>query len=215
MEFIVEYRPYVEFFYLLSGPLMLIGVIVAIFQLYFHRKESKIRFNRETISASMNILNTKLKAIYSAVDELEKLDSYQEVPFFEGDIRGFNKDNVTCTNECFTKYNDEDNHDHKSGVINVINELETLSQYILSGILNEELCYKLEGSHILSFIEDYKHFIALERESDEDEFYQHLIKLYDLWFHKANHDKATKAHEKATEAIKKSKRPKALKIIGE
>lgn len=215
MEFIVEYRPYVEFFYLLSGPLMFIGVIVAIVQLYFHRRESKIRFNRETITASMNILNTKLKAIHSATNELEELDSYHKVPFFEGEIRGFSKDNVTCTNECFTKFYDEDNKDHRSGVINVINELEALSQYILSGILNEELCYKLEGSHLLSFIEDYKHFIASERESDEDEFCEHLIKLYDLWSHKANHDKANKAHEKATEAIKKSKRPQALKIIGE
>lgn len=214
MDFIDQYRPYVEFLYLLSGPLMLIGVIVAIIQLYFHRRESKIRFERETINSSINILDFKFKAIHNANDELEKLDSYNEVPFFEGEVKGLNKASVTCTNDFFTKYYDDDNHDHKTGVINVLNELETLSQYILSGVLDEELCYKLEGSHFLHYVEDYKHFIACERVIEEDECYAHLVKLYKLWSDKATHDNATKAHQKALHDVKQSKRPEPLKIIG-
>lgn len=215
MEFIEQYRPYVEFLYLLSGPLMFVGVIVAIIQLYTHRKETKVIFERETISSSLNILDTKLKGIYSACEELEKLESYQHIPVFEGEVRGLDKTKVTCTNDCLIKFYHEDYFDHLCGVTVILNELETLSQYILSGILNEELCYKLEGNHFLQYIEDYKPFIACERNSEEDPFCENLVKLYDLWSSKAAHDKAIRIHQRSLQEINKSKRPQPLKTIGE
>ena len=215
MDFIAQYKPLVEFLYLLSGPLMLLGLLIAILQLIFYRREAKDRFERETIINSMNILHSKLKDICKHISELKNLDSYHDVPEFEGEIKSLHRAGINCTNECLAKYNDDDNYEYYNIICDILNELETLSQYVLSGITNEELCYKLEGANYLEIVEDYKPFLAFEIEKEDDVFYENLKTLYQLWSEKRSHDITFNEHKKLSSNLKSFKRPKSLKVVGE
>lgn len=215
MEFFTEYRPLFEFIYFLSGPLMLVGIIVAIIQLMAYREETKNRFERETVVNSINILDSKLRSIFKLTGDLYDFEKFQNIPEYTGDVSSFHKLGVDCASECLIEFDKIDNADSYNAVIKLLNEMDTFSQYVCSGIVNEELCYRLEHSAFLSYVNSFKHYIAFLRESDNDASFKSLVDLYNLWSEKSSHDIAAKrAQEAAVESNSKS-RPKPLEVIGQ
>lgn len=214
MEFIEKYRDLAEFIYFLSGPLLLGGLLVGMFQLRQFRNESLARFTRETINTSLSILDSKIREIASLEKKAFNCQEFLLLPEFEGEIKGYSANNIECTNEWLNIFNSEKCAEFYNLVMNVLNEIETLSQYIFSGITDEELCYQLEGSLILSYIDNLEVYMAAQRENEEDTLYENIIKLKRHWDEKSEHDIVSRKHRALSEAFKNLKRPSNIRVVG-
>lgn len=214
MGFIEKYRSVAEFIYFVSNSFLVVGLFIAISQLKQLRKESDVRISREAKNLTLSLLERKLKEIGSSQDIIYGHDFYNEMPGFEGEINGFCKAKVNVKNNWLIVFESNDAIDFTSVIGNFLNELETLAQYILSGLVDEELSYKLEGELILNYINEYKLYIAVFRKSEEDKLYEHIIELNKIWSQKQAHDKLTNEHEKLASKLKSKIRPKSVGVIG-
>ncbi|MDD1009397.1 hypothetical protein M5G27_18130 [Pseudomonas shahriarae] len=206
-------KDYAEFIYYLCGPLVLAGVIVAIYQLRAFKEEANIRFRRETINTSISMLERKLTNIYRASNRAFSLPQYRKSPDFTGTIVSFCKSKSTFNQEWLDWYEGVDALAFCAEIDLALTELEHIAHYLYSGITDEELCYKLEHSSILGYIKSFEEYIAHARENEEHVIYEGIVRLYSEWSKKAEHDNSKKELEKITAQLENVKRPQSQKII--
>ena len=121
---------------------------------------------------------------------------------------------MKCSNTWLEEFENEDNIDLQNAAIEYFNNFETLAQYILSGIADEELCYKLDGRYILELIQDDLAYLAAIRDDEPNTTYKTLEKLYRLWSEKSDHDKAQRELHDSAKKYNSFKRPRSLKVVG-
>ncbi|MCU1752176.1 hypothetical protein [Pseudomonas sp. 6D_7.1_Bac1] len=213
MEFIEKYRPYAEFAYFVSWPLILLGVAVAIYQLKAFKKEAKTRFQRETIAMSISILDRKLQSIEEYATNAFRESSYLDSPEFSGEIIGLSSAESTFNQEWLDWYESDDAIPFSHLVTLALNDMENFAHYIYSGITDEELCYKLEHNFILSNIEGFLPYIAHARDDEDHVVYESIARLYRDWSDKAAHDKTQKELKKIATKLKENKRPESFKSL--
>ncbi|WP_411066888.1 hypothetical protein [Vibrio alginolyticus] len=212
--FIQEYKDLAEFIYFLTGPLMLVGVIVAIVQLYFYNRDMKIRIERESLQLSLATLERKFTEIDTAQAEAFECEADAEIPSFEGDVKGFSRELIECENDWLEKMEEEDSAEFAYSMMLCLNHLETLSQYILSGICDERQCFELEGALFLSYVDGLKEFIAYFRTDDNPKLYENIVKLYGMWSLKVNEEQLIKQKLNIDKQLRKSQAYKQIKVIG-
>ncbi len=105
--FIQKYKDLAEFIYFLTGPLMLVGVIVAIVQLYFYNRDMKTKIERESLQLSLATLERKFTEIDTAQSKAFKYESDAEIPSFEGEVKGFSRELIECENDWLEKRDEE------------------------------------------------------------------------------------------------------------
>ncbi|MHA2815067.1 DUF4760 domain-containing protein [Vibrio campbellii] len=213
-DFISKYKDLAEFIYYLTGPLTLIGVVVAMVQLYFYRQDMKIKIKRESLQLSLATLERKFAEIDAAETKAFECDDYDDFPVFEGEIKGLRRDLIYCSNDWLEKMDEDDAPDFTYKMMLCLNHLETLSQYILSGICDENQCFKLEGPLFLSYVENLKEFIAHARTEGNETSYENIVTLYDMWTLKANESELIRQKITIEQQLNKSKIYKKLKTIG-
>lgn len=214
MDFITEYRPYAEFAYFVSWPLILLGAGIAIYQLKAFKEEAKIRFKRETIALSISILDRKLQSIEALTNQAFQDSSYQESPEFTGEIVGLSRAGSTFNQDWLDWYESDEAIPFFNYLVLVLNDIENFAHYIYSGITDEELCYRLEHYFILSNIESFLPYIAHAREEEDHVVYEGIAKLYRDWSDKAAHDKTQKELKKISTQLNEQKRPVSLTSLG-
>ncbi|WP_221886805.1 DUF4760 domain-containing protein, partial [Vibrio cholerae] len=212
--FITKYKDLAEFIYYLTGPFTLIGVLIAMVQLYFYRQDMKIRVKRESLQLSLATLERKVYEIDAAETEAFECDDYEGLPAFKGEIKGFRRDLIHCSNNWLEKMDENKTPDFSYKMMLCLNHLETLSQYILSGICDESECFKLEGPWFLSYVENLKEFIAYSRSEDNLTCYESTVTLYEIWSLKTNESKLIKQKSSIEQQLKRTKLYKKLKTIG-
>ena len=212
MEFITEYRDVVEFIYFLSGPLMLGGLVIAIFQLRQLKNDSNVKISRESMINSLSILERKLSKISKAHMKSFYNEEYATLPKFDGNEEALCRESSKCSKEWEESFRNTTTFFYL--VVDSLNHLEVLSQYILSGVLDEEKCYELEGSSLLNYLSDFQPYFSVLRPNSESKIYNNLVTLYKLWKQKSEHDLLTSEHNKIQSKLSISQRPHALKIIG-
>lgn len=214
MDFIERYRPIAEFIYFVSGPLVLIGVIATFLQLLAFKKDSITRFKRETIITTMDILERKLVQISEHYGDAFSYPSYPESPQPNVEITGHSSKHNTFNPDWIAWYTHEDNLDFYNNISNTLNDLESLAQYIYSGVTDEEMCFKLEHTSVIYYINELLPYIVQSRSDDEDHMYENIVRLHKEWTAKLHHDKTRKELIRTTEALNANPRPKSEKPIG-
>jgi len=226
MNFINEYKNLVEFIYFISGPLMFLGIIIAIRQLHFIKKEANQRFTRETILISLNMLDKKTEHLSKLQDllwdaeanaEAETKEDAQEnepAPEFDGKIDTIYIGGINNSDNWLSWLQTDEAYDVLYNAITLCNELESISHYIYSGIIDEEMCFNLQGNLIISYIESNLHYIAQSRKTHESSTYEGIIKLYSDWHNKIKRDTLVKKHKKLSQEIKDTPKPTNVKVIG-
>lgn len=212
MEFIIEYRPLAEFVYFLSWPVALIAASIGIYQIKNFRKEAQVRFRRETVSITLEILDRKIKSLINLSHNALQRD-ISDAPAFEHRFEGFNKEQIHCNPQWLQWYESDESLDFRNDVIDTLNEFDTLANYIYSGILDEDLCYSLESDYILHQLETFKPYIALLIQDKNSRLYANLVKLYCNWTDRFLHDKTKKEHDKLSKTLAEKPKPPTQKII--
>jgi len=214
MEFIEKYKDVAEFVYYLTGPFLLIGLVVAIAQLYVFRKEAVIRFSRETINNSISILERKVKELRDAQDELWEVEKELDFPSYDGELSELSKNGFGESCEWLARLHHDDCMEIVNSATQLCNEIEVFAHYVFSGITDEDMCFDLQGTLFLAYMEDNKHYLAALRENGDDETYKSAVKLYELWSIKNEHNTALKEFSRSYHKLKGQKRPCAKKPIG-
>lgn len=213
MDFIIKYRTLAEFCYFLSWPVTLLAALAVIYQIIEFRKEAKTRFTRETISTTLEILDRKIKSIEALCHEAFSKRGVITHPKDSLKISGFCYDKVICDPEWMEWYSSDEAVHFRNDIITILNEFETLANYIYSGIVDEDICYDLESYYVLSVFEDLIIFIALNIEEENSRLYTNLVKLYLNWTQRVALDKTTKNHEELSQALASMPKPKPHKIL--
>ncbi|MNJ49260.1 hypothetical protein D3C77_444790 [compost metagenome] len=213
MEFITTYRPYAEFAYFLSWPLLLATVIVALLQIKAFKEEARTRFKREIIAASISVLESKLLSIANHYERAHNDECESTPPDFKGDIVDVKYSTSFFDSEWLEWYENHSEAKFRNSINSTINEIEILANYIYSGITDEELCYKLERHSILGYIQDLLPYIAFARTDDRLVVYENTVKLYIDWSNKVEHDKSQNQLKAIEEQLQKQKRPDSVKSI--
>lgn len=214
MEFIANFRDLAEFIYFLTGPFLVIGVVIAIFQLKAFRSEATTRFSRESIQISLSLLDRKLSDINKMQVNVWSVQKKHNIGWFNGRVDDLNKDGISQDIQWINWMNSEESREISDLVFELLNEVENFTHYIYSGLVDEQLCFELEGSRVLKFIDFNKQYIAYARESNSDTTYNGIVRLYEEWSAKEKHTKLISARNHINNKIDDTKLPQPVDIIG-
>lgn len=214
MEFIKTYKDVAEFIYYITGPFILVGIGIAIMQLKAFKAESETRFKRETIITTLTILEQKLEQISDFYDIAFEGDLTDSMPEAQHEQLGVSMASSRLDSKWVEWYHDEDQFDFNNSVTNLLNAIEGLASYIFSGVTDEELCYKLEHTRTMFYIDLTQEYWAECREHDDSALFEGIHNLQVLWSEKLNHDESQKALISASKIAKSNPRPKSQIILG-
>lgn len=214
MEFIKNYRDIAEFVYFLSGPFMLAGLAIGILQLRHFKNEIRIRIDRESVLLSVSILEDKFKELSKLCSTAFNEDNHPDFPVYTGKVNSFHRDGLQGDEDFITQMKSDQHRNFDSAIGDCLCCLETLAQYINSGICDEQKCYELEGPLFVSYVNDFQEFIAFDREHANDKLYENMISLYHRWTSRLEHDNLLEKSNEINSRLKNNPRPSYLPIIG-
>lgn len=209
VEFINQYRPYIEFAYLISGPAMLMSIIIGMMQLRELRKESRVKIERESIKLSIEVLaktNEQIINFRSATLESER-DS-EMIPFLGSYDANFLIDRE-ANKAWLEKFDSDECIDLYNNSMFLFNCIEGLAHYLNSGVIDDEFCYKLESSSILGLIDECGKYMAAHV-TLQSEVYSEAITLIQRWRGMQN---KSLIHEKKSALAKEEENVKNIQPI--
>lgn len=193
---------------------MTIGIIVAISQLKASKKEALTRFKRETVVATLDILERKMVQTSSITETVFNHPSFLKAPAIDKNALKTSRANSTFNEEWLEWYVDYEQVEFVNLMADLLNQYELLAQYIFSGIMDEDLCYNMQGDHIIRSLEIIKEFWVEARKTEEDKTGEHIAMLYTRWSSRLEHDEHLKAHSALSTKLKSRTPTKSTKIIG-
>lgn len=207
--YLKEQKGYLEVLYLVSAPLMLLGVIVAWLQLILLRRDLRAKYKRDSIKEVFKSLKgfallTNLSL--SLENSLDDEGLWKKAP----PIKGLDASCFPVGCGWFIRYT---NSASANIAIDFFNELEMLSQKILSGIADEHYAYKIQGSFFIGLVEKHRAELAALRQTNEDDGYGSIVELYTMWKHRQIREiefKKVKAQIKKILQMPKGKRTKII-----
>lgn len=214
MEF-KDIKEIAEFLYYLSWPVVIFGIRAAWLQLKAFNVESETRFKRESIIISIDILEKKIDQIGESFYKAFEHPSCNTAPEHNQQFVGYSTASNTLSEEWLNWYRDSDQIEFFNHITDSLNHLETLSQYLFSGVADEEMCYKLEHSMILKFINEMMIYIVESRTTEDDPLYEGIVKLHKTWTARLNHDNSLKQLAQAQSNVNSHVRPKRAPVLGE
>jgi hypothetical protein len=213
MEF-KEVKEIAEFVYYLSWPVVIFGIRAAWLQLKASNDESATRFKRESIITSIEILERKMDQINISFCKAFDLETSADEPEHPYEIIGYSSAHNIFTDDWKKWYYDADQTEFSNHITDSLNHLETLSQYVFSGVADEDMCYKLESTPILKFINDMMLYLVEARTTDDDPLYEGIVNLHQTWTAKLHHDASQKELIKAQQNAVARKAPERFPVLG-
>ena len=214
MNFLIENKDYIEVIYFLSGPLLLIGLLITLWQIILFKKDSYIRYQRESLKETLAIFDRKIALVESLKVKLWKAEEDESVPDLD---KSYVENFEIVESEDSEAWIDAINNSEMvyNYSIDLLNELDTLAQFIVSGLANAEFAYKNNASYFIQVVNDFEHYIGLHTINEESkDAYQSVIELYQRWYARKKKEKLLLQHKQASEEIKKIIIPPEIKNIG-
>lgn len=178
--FLEKHRAQLEVLYFAVGPLMLVGVIVAWLQLILLRKDLKAKYRRDSIKEVFRSLErfTNIMDMSLALEEsLEEDGLWKKSP----KIEGFHFSDFPRDCDWVRRFLDSKSCNIS---IDLLNDVELLSQRILSGIADERYAYKIQGNFFINLVDKHRAEIAAHRTTGQEENYKDTVELYEIWMHR-------------------------------
>lgn len=214
MEF-KDIKEIAEFLYYLSWPVVIFGIRAAWLQLKAFNDESETRFKRESIIISIDILEKKIDQIGESFYKAFEHPSHNTIPKHNHQFVGYSTASNNLSKEWLKWYQDPDQTEFFNHITDSLNHLETLSQYLFSGVADEEMCYKLEHSMILKFINDMMIYLVESRTTEDDALYEGIVNLHKTWTARLNHDVSLKQLTLAQSNFNSHVKPQRGPVLGE
>lgn len=209
-----EIKEIAEFIYYLSWPVVIIGIRAAWLQLKASNDESATRFKRESIIISIEILEKKMDQINTSYCKAFELEVAADEPEHPDTFIGYSSVHNVFPDEWKKWYYDLDQADFSNHITDSLNHLETLSQYVFSGVADEDMCYKLESTPILKLINSMMLYLVEARTSDDDPLYEGIVNLHQTWTARLHHDTSQKELIKAQQNAVARKAPERVPVLG-
>ena len=211
-EYLISNKATVEIIYLLSAPIMLIGLLIGLFQLYLIKKDFEVKYKREAIRDTLNIFQNKINTLENLWVELGTATVEEELKAYTNTIVGFSIDSFSKNDKWLIDFKNTFLTYNKS--VDLLNELEQLAQFIQSGLADEKLAYSLQGQYFVKSVDRLKHYIAAHRDSEHMQSYSEIISLYTKWSRIIEHEKLMVLHKETAEKIDKIPKKAPNKPIG-
>lgn len=213
MEF-KDFKDIAELIYYLSWPIILLGIGAAWLQLKAFNKESTTRFKRESIVTSIEILERKLGQIAVTFCDAFEYPGYSKSPKPNSPMTGYSSIHNVLDQNWLDWYHHNNQTDFYNNITECMNHFETLSQYVFSGVADEEMCYKFEHALVLKYLDDLMPYIIESRVDDEDPLYEGIVHLHQTWTARLLHDKSQKDLARAVNMANSQVSPQPNPVLG-
>ena len=184
MNYLLQHKAIIEILYLLSGPIMIIGVFIAIIQLRIIKNDISTKYKRESIKETLYIFENKIQKIESLrtiLGDAENKEEIEETPPF---CNSFSQTDFPENDPWLEKF--IASYETYNAAIDVMNEVELMVHYITSGIADEDLAFSLQGKYLIKTINNLRCYISALRHEDNKGLYEQVICLYDKWSSRIN-----------------------------
>lgn len=212
MEYLISNRPIIEIFYLLSGPLALIGIGVGLFQVYILKRELHLKYRRESIKETLMAFERIAPLIDQKYLDLANAHVERSIPVYDKELDTFDYDGFP--DNCAWLAQVENDNFFADISIALLNHIESLAQIVLSGLVDEDFAYETNGFYFINLVEDLRVYIAANRDGKNRFAYSSTIRLYDRWSVRNKNEGLLQQHIKLTAELGKIPKTKIIKPIG-
>ncbi|PKH88263.1 hypothetical protein [Colwellia sp. Bg11-28] len=172
-----EFKSYLEIAYFISGIIVAIAAIAALYQIKVAKDTLKIQSQREALSLTANqcqYYSDKIIKLSNCVyDRREKLNC----DYFEPENWKVDTDGLDIKLEC--KIEKPVNLEVWAQASELLNALDGFAIFFVSGIADESVAYKAISSSYISISERYMSLAIKAKEHDG--YYAAHLELYVLW----------------------------------
>jgi hypothetical protein len=211
VESLVEYRNFLEVVYFISGPLMLVGVVAACFQLRVLRKDLEVKYKREAIRETLLVFDNKVPRIEELKETLWLAEHDDELgDYISNGCVSFEFSSLDRSQGWVEDFAAASRSVHCS--IDLLNEIDGLALSILSGLSDEDYAYRSEGLYFLTLASTFSHYVAWHR-SDEP-YYEAVVELYNRWSARKAASEIADRHRRELEELNGRPSYAPVKIIG-
>lgn len=213
-EIIATYRPLAEFMYFLTGPLILVWLMLASYQLRLTRKEMQVRFRREATLLTLDICDNKLKKAANLSSQVDKIASKMNTPSIPN-VEGCDQSAFKGNRKWLKEFNSDDKLPLYQKAIDALSEIETFSEFIQFGLVDDELAFKLEGVFFLELANDLRPYLAAMRQNSNDVLYNNIVELEKEWLLRLEKSQLVKKRKTLWEQIKSILSTKKQSFLGD
>ncbi|USH01083.1 hypothetical protein K6Q96_09025 [Grimontia kaedaensis] len=192
MEYLIENRQYLEILYFISGPLTLIGVAIALIQLYLFKRDLNTKYRRESMQLTLEMFHPKSLRLSELSRKMDDAFELEEIEIPNIEVKEFLYESIQ--NEPWTK-KFQDSIEAYNASIDYLCEVDHIAQVVLSGLADEEFAFKCQGSYFVEVVNEAKPMILAIRNSDNSEVFRDTIDLYNLWNAKVKKQKLLAEHK--------------------
>ncbi len=176
-----EFRDYLEIAYFISGIIVAIAAVFALYQLKIAKDSIKIQSKREALSLTVSQCNYYSSTILKLQDTLYEKRVASDCDFFESKKWTVDTDgeNVTVHLNCKEHPSLNEINLIAYELLDVVNSMEAFSVYFTSKVADESVAYSTLGHTFINTAEVYMPWLILNYKSDGS--FSNLVKLYVLW----------------------------------
>ncbi|MBP6039448.1 MAG: hypothetical protein KA523_04525 [Flavobacterium sp.] len=210
MELFDSTKSIVENLYLLSGPLILISIIIGIYQIKISqnslnqsKKDLFINSKRDSIKLALEqdkyilekITPIEIELINYRKEKKYKMEFYKKpILFTKKELDNYGKDKLNN----YIKVTDMGNTDMLTKMITIIHNLNCVAVHYNSKIADDETGFITSGQYFCNVVEAYYPIIAIRRQNNNDVRYKDIKELYSRWSKKLESNQISSEIEELT-----------------
>ncbi|MFZ6820043.1 DUF4760 domain-containing protein [Undibacterium sp. Ji22W] len=213
MDYLIQHKNQIEILYLLSGPIMLVTLLIGLAQLWLVRKDIAAKYKRECLNTTLNIFDQKIPKIVELQRKLYEIEDEGNVSDFNYEMKTFNFRDLPDGNTWITEFQSSPKMRHAA--INLLNEIELLARVILSGMADEDFAYKAENVFYIETVSQFKSHIAFFRDPAHPNTYEVIIELYERWSKRRKIDDVEQKIKQSVDELSTVPKVSKIRSIGQ
>lgn len=176
MEYLINFRPYLEVMYFISGITLTVGLALTYKQLSMLKADALNKSQRAAAERAIEAADLffgkyiPLTDIYYEKREQNKINSYR------GPIGDFSKQSLSgkLQTECMKRIDVTD-------WLAALNCLESIAARFTSGVADESVGFKIFGRSFCGTVEHHYDLIAFSRDQKALGYWSNIVELYKTW----------------------------------
>jgi hypothetical protein len=172
-----EFKNYLEVAYFISGIIVAIAAVAALYQIRVAKNTLKVQSEREGLALTANQCQYYLDKIMTLSNNVFDKRTEQNCKYFDIENWIVDTDGVEVTLE--PKIETTPNLEVCFQAGELLNALDGFAVYFTSGLADESVAYKTISSSYISLAERYMPLAMLANKNDG--YYSNYIELYVVW----------------------------------
>jgi hypothetical protein len=178
-----EIRPIFELLYFASGVGLLAVAFFALRQIRIAKTDIVVRSKREAASIAATQCERYYKEIIPLANKFDLLLTEKEIPAYNSAIGDFTREHLLEEGgpSFCAGYVKKGDREFAGKVVEMLNALESFAVYFTEGIGDERIAFDSVGKTFCYTVAQYYPFIASVRRRGGDNYYNDVVKLFELW----------------------------------